>query len=127
MQVSSGFLRKHWHNILFVVLLIVVYVIYVSLTGTVRYERRGVTNIENLANPHIVESKKDLEKQCNQLTRSNCSCHGSCGWLSLPGREKCVAGDSSGPYYRSEPIKPGQRSINEYYPLSSYEFRQCGK
>jgi len=106
-------------------LLILVYVVYASFAGTIRYRRRRDVVIENL------ESKKDLESRCNQLSRDLCEFHGpppdTCGWLALSGSGKCVAGNDSGPYYRSDPIQAGKRSINEYYPLSSYEFRRSAK
>jgi hypothetical protein len=125
MRVSFGFLRKHWHNVLFVFLLILVYVVYASFTDTIRYKRRKDVLIESL------ENKKDLESKCNQLSRELCGCYGSppdsCGWLALRGSGKCVAGDERGPYYRSDPIQAGQKSINKHYPLSSYEFRRCAK
>lgn len=125
MLISLNFLRNHWHNILFVVLLLLVYTAYISITRVTPKHKRV---IENLANPQMVKSKKEIEEECNKLSKSNCGCHGSCGWLTNQSKGgMCVAGNTDGPYYRSDPIKPGERSINKHYPLTSYEFLQCGK
>ena len=122
------FFKEHWDSILFVFLLIIVYIIYISLTDVVQFKRRKDMVIESMQSKIEEQRKKELEEQCNPLSRNNCGCQGSCGWLTLPDQKgRCVAGNSKGPYYHSDSLKPGQSTVNQYYPMNSYEFLSCGK
>jgi hypothetical protein len=54
----------------------------------------------------------ELEKACNELTESNCADVRCCVY----GNEKCVAGDISGPTYRTD--KEGKLiTMDSYYYL----------
>lgn len=72
---------------------------------TALYYYYNKNKIVEMMVPHFSDSfckkynktKGELEKQCSNLTKSNCKEIGCCNWLN---GTKCVAGNEHGPVYK---------------------------
>ena len=67
------------------------------------------------------ENLHQLESECNQLTKDNCSKVSCCGYLN---NEKCVNGNQFGPTFRSD--KDGNNiNIDTYYYMNKCTGPKC--
>jgi len=74
---------------------------------------------ENFCESYLGNSQ-DLEKGCNQLTKGNCAEVKCC----IYGNGKCVAGDISGPTYKTD--KDGKLiTMDSYYYLGKCRGTNC--
>ncbi len=61
-------------------------------------------------------NSQELEKACNELTKTNCGSVGCCVYIADSENEKCVAGDIQGPTYKTD--KDGKLiTFDSYYYL----------
>jgi len=125
---SFSFLRENWDDIMFFVLLMVVYVIFVTLRDGVDKsanssgEKKTVKTIvletflgDDFCDSHTGNTQY-LDKSCSKLGKSMCMSTDCCVYAKYDGEKvgKCVAGGENGPTYLSE--EDGETSMEmEYY------------
>lgn len=118
-MLSIAFLNENWSDILFFVLLIIVYTIYVTLKNGVD---KSIGNIYNKKPIKTViletfKTNKDkvepsgfcasnagyLEKNCSKLNRRMCNSVECCVYAKFDGEKsaRCVAGDDMGPTFKT--------------------------
>ena len=111
--VSLLFLRENWSDIMFFVLLMVVYMIFVTLRNGVDKnvsdidggDKKTVKTIiletflgDDFCASHTGNSQY-LDKSCSKLSKSMCMATDCCVYAKFDGEKtgKCVAGDENGP------------------------------
>jgi len=78
---------------------------------------------ENFCESYLGNSS-ELEKSCNQLTEDNCAEVKCCVYAKIGENEKCMAGDISGPTYKTD--KDGKLiTIDTYYYLGKCRGTNC--
>lgn len=114
-MLDTIFLRENWADILFFVLLMVVYMIVVTLkNGADKIEPDGEKKTiktivmetflgDDFCAAHSGSSQY-LNKSCAKLSKSTCMVTDCCVYAKYPEEKtgKCVAGDEHGPTYLSD-------------------------
>lgn len=78
---------------------------------------------ENFCESYLGNSS-ELEKSCNQLTEDNCGEVKCCVYAKIGENGKCVAGDISGPTYKTD--KDGKLiTMDTYYYLGKCRGTNC--
>ena len=125
---SILFLRENWDDIMFFVLLMVVYIIFVTLRDgaadkSTSGEKKPVKTIvletflgEDFCAAHTGNSQY-LEKSCSKLGKSMCMDTDCCVYAKYDGEKvgKCVAGGENGPTYLSEEDGETPMEMEYYY------------
>ena len=125
--VSLLFLRENWSDIMFFVLLMVVYMIFVTLRNGVdksgKGEKKTVKTIvletflgDNFCASHTGNSQY-LDKSCSKLSKSMCMATDCCVYAKFDGEKtgKCVAGDENGPTYLTNNEGETPMEMEYYY------------
>lgn len=129
-MLDTTFLRENWTDILFFVLLMVVYMIFVTLRNGVDKnlnnnagEKKTVKTIiietflgEEFCASHTGNSQY-LDKSCSKLNKSMCMDTACCVYAKYNGEKvgKCVAGGENGPTYLSDEYGETPMEMEYYY------------
>lgn len=127
---STDFIMNNILNIILMVLFITIYTGFVLINGLLEKKTKPklkrVVIIENLSNQSglqetlkngfcrsTLSDNKIRQKNCKQLSRSNCNAVECCVYAKQQGSNtfNCVAGDQSGPTFITNP------PTDEYYYL----------
>lgn len=122
------FLRENWSDILFFILLMVVYMIFITVRNGVdkknnNNEKKTVRTIvletflgDDFCASHTGNSQY-LEKSCSKLNKSMCMSTDCCVYAKYDGEKvgKCVAGGENGPTYLSDENGDTPMEIEYYY------------
>ena len=124
---SFLFLRENWSDILFFLLLIVVYMIFVTVNGNATSsasgEKKTVKTIvietffgDDFCASHIGNSQY-LDKSCSKLSKGMCMATDCCVYTKYDGEKvgKCVAGDENGPTYLTNSDDDTPMEMEYYY------------
>jgi hypothetical protein len=129
--VSLLFLRENWSDIMFFVLLMVVYMIFVTLRNGVDKnisdvdggDKKTVKTIiletflgDDFCASHTGNSQY-LDKSCSKLSKSMCMATDCCVYAKFDGEKtgKCVAGDENGPTYLTNNKGETPMEMEYYY------------
>jgi len=129
-ETSFSFLRENWDDVAFFVLLMIVYVIFMTLrNGVDKYginnngEKKTVKTIvletflgDDFCAAHTGNSQY-LDKSCSKLGKSMCMSTDCCVYAKYDGEKvgKCVAGGENGPTYLSEEDGETPMEMEYYY------------
>ena len=113
------YLDKYGLGILMVVIVTLFLIVFFAING-VTFDTNGPKHLEKIitiegfdnkegndktgekafCDLHIGKSDK-LEKECNKLSKTNCTSTTCCGWAEYcDGKESCVAGKKNGPTFK---------------------------
>jgi len=126
---SFSFLRENWDDIMFFVLLMVVYMIFATVRDGVDKNAVGDRNkktvktivLETFLGDDFCASHTGnaqyLEKSCSKLGKSMCMDTDCCVYAKYDGEKvgKCVAGGENGPTYLSEEDGETPMEMEYYY------------
>lgn len=83
-----------------------------------------VEGYENAFCNSLKGNSGELNKQCGDLTKKNCLKTDCCVYAKMEGKERCLAGDASGPTFRfSGPNKT--KNIDYYYYKNKCFGKMC--
>lgn len=122
------FLRENWSDILFFVLLMVVYMIVVTVkNGSEKVESDGEKKTiktivietflgDDFCAAHSGNSQY-LNNSCSKLSKTTCMSTDCCVYAKYPGEKtgKCVAGDENGPTFLSDENDDTPMELEYYY------------
>lgn len=126
---SFSFLRENWDDIMFFVLLMVVYMIFVTVRDGVDKNANGNKKkktvktivLETFLGDDFCASHSGntqyLDKSCSKLGKSMCMDTDCCVYAKYDGEKvgKCVAGGENGPTYLSEEDGETPMEMEYYY------------
>lgn len=136
MSKIQDFIKENIQGILLIVITVILLLVFINIKGinlnaskpkSKLVQQVTVETFSNDLNTNLLSSSSDnfcesylgnskqLEKACNQLTKSNCADIKCCVFAN----EICVAGDINGPTYKTD--KDGKLiTIDSYYYLGKY-------
>jgi hypothetical protein len=124
------FLRENWSDILFFVLLMVVYIIFITVRNSADKnmnaedgEKKTIKTVvletfmgEEFCAAHSGNSQY-LETSCSKLNKTMCMSADCCVYAKYDGEKvgKCAAGDKNGPTYLTDEDKDTPMEMEYYY------------
>jgi hypothetical protein len=130
LEASFLFLRENWSDILFFVLLIVVYMIFSTLRNGAEKNMNNADGEKKTIKTIVLETflgddfcaahagnSAYLDKSCSKLNKSTCMSTDCCVYAKYDGEKtgKCVAGGENGPTYLSNEDGDTPMEMEYYY------------
>ena len=124
------FLRENWSDILFFVLLMIVYMIFITVRNSADKNMNAEDGEKKTIKTIVLETfmgdefcaahsgnSQYLERSCSKLNKGICMATDCCVYAKYDGEKtgKCTAGDENGPTYLTNEDQDTPMEMEYYY------------